>query len=168
MKVNLNAEEKQYMEEVLNELRPYKIKSNEQRKIREQIIEHFEESRENDHDGISQLGDVETFVKDYLEINGIDLHTEITKMRRAKSRKGILVAIGICTSLISYFISHILLSMFLTESFNPLNYKGQHDQDIYEVSNIWWDSMLFFISISISLVVTVLTVLYTKKRINWI
>ncbi|MDM5155333.1 hypothetical protein QUF88_16420 [Bacillus sp. DX1.1] len=165
MNIKLNMEEKQFLNEVLEELKQCQISSKDRKNIKQQLLEHIQESREHGQDSINELGDTTTFVKDFLEINGIDLHSEIKQIRKSKSRTGILFVIGFFTSIVTYLISQLLLSMFLTESFNPLNTNNSFDYNIfYQISdNLWWNSLLMIISISTSLLVSMLAVFYIRK-----
>ncbi len=69
-------EEKQFLNEVLEELKQYQISSKNRKDIKQQLLEHIQESHEHGQDSINELGDTTTFVKDFLEINGIDLLSE--------------------------------------------------------------------------------------------
>jgi len=166
LNIELTLTEKYYLNEILTELKQYQISSKDRKKIKQQILEHIQESREHAGDSINELGDATTFVKDYLEINGIDLHSQIKKIRKSKSRTGMFIVMGCFTSIVTYFISQLILSMYLTKSFNPLNTDNSFDYNIfYRISdNPWWNSLLIIISISISLLVTVLIVLIYGKK----
>ncbi|MDD1501534.1 hypothetical protein PVA17_01940 [Lysinibacillus sp. CNPSo 3705] len=158
MSMELSLVEKQYVTEVLNELKQYRISSKERKNIKQQLLEHFQESRDNGIDSINDLGDTTTFIKDFLEIKGIDLHSEIKQMR--KSRPGISIALGFCTFIIAYLACQLLLSMFLTDSFNPQKTMATfHYNIVYQISDVaWWNFLLITISISTSSLISLLAI----------
>lgn len=94
MNIKLNMAEQQFLNEVLEELKQYHISSKDRNNIKQQLLEHIQESRELGKDSIKELGNSHELVKDFLEINGIDLHSEIKQIRKSKSRTGILFVIG--------------------------------------------------------------------------
>lgn len=98
-------------------------------------------------------------------MNEIDLHSEIKQIRKSKNRTGILFVIGFFTSIVTYLISQLLLSMFLTESFNPLHTNNSFDYNIlYQIAdNSWWNSLLMITSVSISILISTLIVFYIRK-----
>ncbi|MBO1625784.1 MULTISPECIES: hypothetical protein [Bacillus] len=165
MNINLTKEEKQFVKEVLEELKQYQVSSKNRRIIRQQLLEHIQECREHGQDSLKDLGDTTTFVKDFLEMNGIDLHSEIKQIRKSKNRTGIVFVIGFLTSIVTYLISQLILSMFLTESFNPLHTNNAFDYNIlYHIAdNSWWNSLLMITSISISLLISTLVVFRIRK-----
>ena len=65
MSMELSLVEKQYLTEVLNELKQYRISSKERKNIKQQLLEHIQESRDNGIDSINDLGDTTTFIKDF-------------------------------------------------------------------------------------------------------
>ncbi|MGE8203353.1 hypothetical protein ACQKP0_02225 [Heyndrickxia sp. NPDC080065] len=168
MNIELSLAEKQYLNEVLDELKQYQISSKVRKDIKQQLLEHIQESREHDQNSLDGLGDSTTFVKDFLEINGIDLHSEIKQMRKSKSKKGILLVIGFFTLIVTYLFSQLILSMFLTESINPQNNGSLFDYNIfYQISdNSWWNFLLIIISISTSCLVSVLVVILCVRKLN--
>ncbi|WP_235991740.1 hypothetical protein [Metabacillus schmidteae] len=121
MNMKLNREEQQFLNEVLDELRQYQISTKARRNIKQQLLEHIQESREHGRDSLEDLGDTQDFIKDFLEIYGKDLHSEIKQVRKSKSKTGVLFVIGFFSLILTYLGSQLLLSMFLTESFNPQN-----------------------------------------------
>lgn len=166
MHLKLSSEEKQFLDEVLTELRQYQISAKDRRIIKQQLLEHIQESREYGQDGISQFGDATTLIKDFLEISEIDLHSEIKQIRKSTTKTKILIAAGFFTSIVTYIISQFLLSMFLTESFNPLHTNNSFDYNVfYQISdNSWWNAMLMTVSISASLLISVIVVFYIRKK----
>jgi hypothetical protein len=167
MNIKLNMGEKQFLNEVLEELKQYQISSKNRKNIKKQLLEHIQESREHSLDSINELGDSHNFVKDFLEMNGIDLHSEIKQIRKSKNKTGVLLAIGFFTLIVTYLISQLLLSMFLTTSFTPLNTNKSFDYNIfYQISNnSWWNSLLMTISITASLLVSVLTIRFVRNKV---
>lgn len=166
MNIKLNMEEKNFLNEVTKELKQYQISAEERKNIKQQLLEHIQASREHGQDSISELGNTTTFIKDFLEINGIDLHSEIKQIRKSKSRTGILFVVGFFTLILTYLSSQLILSMFLTESFNPQNTIHSFDYNIfYRISdNLWWNFLLVTISISTTCLGTVLVVkLFAQK-----
>lgn len=166
MHVKLTAAEKRFLNKVLTELTQYQISETDRRVVKQQLLEHIQESREYGQDSISQLGDPSEFVKDFLEIHEIDLHEEIKQIRKPTNQIKIVVATGFFTSIVTYIISQFLLSLFLTKSFNLLHTNQSFNYNIfYQISdNSWWNAMLMLISASISLLIALLVVLYMKKR----
>lgn len=158
MSMELSLAEKQYLTEVLEELKQYRISSKERKNIKQQLLEHIQESRDNEIGSINDLGDTTTFIKDFLEIKGIDLHSEIKQMR--KSRPGISFVIGFCTFIIAYLACQLILSMFLTDSFNPQKTIPTFDYNIvYQISDVaWWNLFLILISISTSSLISILAI----------
>ncbi|WP_243522842.1 hypothetical protein [Bacillus pseudomycoides] len=165
MNMKLNMEETQFLNEVLEELKQYQISSKNRKIIKQQLLEHIQECREHGQDSINDLGDTTTFIKDFLEMNEIDLHSEIKQIRKSKNRTGILFVIGFFTSIVTYLTSQLLLSMLLTESFNPINTNNSFDYNIlYQIAdNSWWNSLLMITSISISALISMLVVFYIRK-----
>ncbi len=168
MNIKLSIAEEQFLNEVLKELKQYHISSKDRKNIKQQLLEHIQESREHGQDSINELGDTTTFVRDFLEINGVDLHSEIKQIRKSNNRAGALFVIGLFTLIVTYLISQLILSMFLTESFNPLNTNSLFNYNIfYQISdNSWWNSLLMIISVSISLLVSMLAMFYIRKKIK--
>lgn len=168
MNIKLNMAEKQFLNEVLEELRQYKISSKNRKNIKQQLLEHIQESREHGQDSLDELGDTHDFVKDFLEINGIDLHCEIKQIRKSKNRRGILFVIGCMTAIVTYLCSQLILSMFLTQSFNALNTNSPFNYNIlYRISdNSWWNSLLVIISIAAACLVSVLVVKLLVRKVD--
>lgn len=165
MNIELSLAEKQFLHEVLEELKQFQISSKDRRNIKQQILEHIQECREYGQDSIDELGDATTFVKDFLDINGIDLHSKIKQIRESKSRTAILFVIGFFALIVTYLGSQLILSMFLTESFNPQNTNSSFNYNIlYQISdNSWWNFLLMLISVSISLLISVFAMFYIRK-----
>ncbi|MBY0597536.1 hypothetical protein [Bacillus bingmayongensis] len=165
MKMKLSKEETQFLNEILEELKQYKISSKNRKIIKQQLLEHIQECREHGQDSLNDLGDTTIFIKDFLEMNEIDLHSEIKQIRKSKNRIGILFVIGFLTSIVTYLTSQLILSMILTESFNPLHTNNSFDYNIlYQIAdNSWWNSLLMITSISIAVLISTLVVFYIRK-----
>lgn len=168
MTMKLSMAEQQFLDEVLEELKQYQISSKNRRNIKQQLLEHIHESREHGEDCIKELGDPATLVKDFLELNGIDLYSENKQLRKLKDRKGILFVIGFFTLIITYLGSQLILSMFLTESFNPQTTNSSFNYNIfYQISdNSWWNSMLMIISISTSCLVSLVVIKLLVRKLS--
>lgn len=166
--VKLSRKEERFLQEVLDELEPYEISEEERQTIQQQIIEHIEESREHGEDGVESLGSSMSFIKDFLEINDIDLHAEIKKTRRAPKRNGVLVVVGICTLIGTYVLSQLILSLVATDAFNPLNKNGLDDYHLlFQIStDPWWNTMLMLISLSVSCLSVFMVVRLWKKPLT--
>ncbi|GGB57363.1 hypothetical protein GCM10011409_38590 [Lentibacillus populi] len=55
--IKLTMEEKQFLNEVLEELKQYQISSKNRKDIKQQLLEHIQESHEHGQDSINELGD---------------------------------------------------------------------------------------------------------------
>ncbi|EOW9527414.1 hypothetical protein ACO11K_001044 [Bacillus cytotoxicus] len=165
MNKNVTQEEKRFIREVLEELKQYQVSYKNRKIVKQQLLEHMQECREHGQDSLYDLGDTATFVKDFLEMNGIDLHSEIKQIRKSKNRTGILFVIGFFTILVTYLTSQLLLSMFLTESFHPQRDNHSFNYNIlYQIAdNSWWNSLLMLTSMSISVLISMLVVLYIRR-----
>lgn len=168
MNVELSLAEKQFLNEVMEELKYYQVSSKITKEVKQQLLEHIQESREHGQDSITELGDSTTFIKDFLEMNGVDLHSEIKQIRKSKNKTGIILVIGFSTLIFTYLISQLVLSMFLTESFNPLNTNSSFHYNIfYRISdNSWWNSLLVITSGVFSLIVSVCVSYFLRKKIS--
>jgi hypothetical protein len=160
----MTIKEKNYINEVLDELKRYQISSNERKKVKQQLLEHIQVSREHGHDGIEELGDIETFVKDYMDINEIDLHSHIKNIQTSKIEPRRPIVIALLASMAAYLMLQLIFSLFLTESFNPLR-SSEFDYNIlYRVTeHSWWNILLILISMTFSLF-TGLLILFLHKR----
>lgn len=152
MSSQLSRKEEMFLTEVLEELEQYGISEEERKTIRQQIVEHMEDSREQGEDGVESLGGAAGFVNDFLEISDIDLPSEIKNIRTSPEKKNALFAAGFCTLIGTYLLSQLVLSLVATDSFNPLNKNGFDDYHLlYQISeDPWWNTMLLLVSISIS------------------
>ncbi|MED1014772.1 hypothetical protein P4T71_31430, partial [Bacillus mycoides] len=56
MRNELNGKENQFLTDVLKELKQYDISLEERENIKQQILEHIQECRENGEDSINDLG----------------------------------------------------------------------------------------------------------------
>ncbi|UNK18967.1 hypothetical protein MNQ98_02655 [Paenibacillus sp. N3/727] len=169
LNITLSLPEKRFLDEVLKELKQYQISSKDRKNIKEQLLEHIQESREHGEDSLYELGDSTTFVRDFLEVNKVDLHTEIKRIRTSGNLKGILLLTGSVTFAAAYLVLQLVFSMFLTESFNPERTSGNFDYHIlYRISDLpWWNAMLIMISLSAALLISIMATLYMRKtKIN--
>lgn len=165
MKIVLSRSEKQFLNEVLTELKQYQISSKDRRNIKLQLLEHIQEAREHGDDSLNGLGDSTTFVKDFLDLNEIDLYSEIKQLRTPRSRRGTLLIIGSCALIVTYLFSQFVLSLFLTEVFNPQSNHSFHYHLLYRISDdAWWNSLLIMISFFTSLAVSLLVVFFYEKN----
>ena len=65
MRNKLIGKEKQFLTDVLKELKQYDISLEERENIKLQILEHIQECREHGEDSIADLGTPELFVQDF-------------------------------------------------------------------------------------------------------
>lgn len=79
MRNKLIGKEKQFLRDVLKELKQYDISLEERENIKRQILEHIQECHEHGEDSIDDLGTPQLFVKDFIEINEIDLQVKMKK-----------------------------------------------------------------------------------------
>lgn len=84
MRNKLIGKEKQFLTDVLKELKQYDISLEERENIKRQILEHIQECREHGEDSIDDLGTPRLFVQDFLEINEIDLQVKMTQLQNEK------------------------------------------------------------------------------------
>ncbi|MBE7103515.1 hypothetical protein FT637_10745 [Bacillus cereus] len=168
MRNELNGKEKQFLTDVLKELKQYDISLEERENIKQQILEHIQECRENGEDSINDLGTPQLFVQDFLEINEIDLRVKMKELRNVNEKSSTLIISGIFTSIITYLISQTTLSIFLTESFNPNNSKNTFNYNIlFRITeNQWWNSILIMISLTVSLLISIILVIYKKRKLS--
>jgi hypothetical protein len=161
----MKADEKQYVNEILDELKRYRVSSKNRKKVKQQMIEHIQESRVHGHDSLEELGDVDTFVKDYIEINEIDVHSQIKKIQTSKNESRWTIVIAFLTSMAAYLISQLIFSLFLTESFTPLKSASFEYNILYRISeHSWWNVLLVFMSMTISLFAGLLILFINKRK----
>ncbi|WP_214483973.1 hypothetical protein [Bacillus sp. SM2101] len=165
MKMELSIAEQQYVNNVLDELKRYQISSKERSRIKEQLLEHIQEAREHGDDAISELGDPATFITDFLEVNGIDPAAGLKQIQQSKPKKGMLFPIGVLTLIVTYLCTQFIFSMSLTRAFDPTYSNDTFNYNIlYQISdNTWWNAMLMVFSLAISLLVSLLVVVYLRK-----
>ncbi|WP_235860230.1 hypothetical protein [Rossellomorea aquimaris] len=163
----MTAEEKQFVNEVLAALKEYGVRSKEREKVKFQIVEHIQESHEHGTDALEELGGAEGFVKDYVEINEIDVHSRIKKTHLTKKESGRSILPALLASAAAYFMSQILFSLFLTEAFNPLKLNDFEYNLLYRISgNSWWNSLLVLVSLGISVLAGVLIQTMNKRKMG--
>ncbi|WP_142321638.1 hypothetical protein, partial [Bacillus cereus] len=118
MRNKLIGKEKQFLRDVLKELKQYDISLEERENIKRQILEHIQECHEHGEDSIDDLGTPQLFVKDFIEINEIDLQVKMKQLQNEKGKFNTFILRGIFIAIITYLISQTTFSIFLTESFN--------------------------------------------------
>ncbi|EEL70657.1 hypothetical protein ACFVWC_20920 [Bacillus mycoides] len=168
MRNELNGKEKQFLTDVLKELEQYDISLEERENIKQQILEHIQECRENGEDSINDLGTPQLFVQDFLEINEIDLQAKIRQLQNEKGNSSTFILGGIFIAVITYLISQTTLSLFLTESFNGANSKNTFNYNLlYRIAeNQWWNYVLIMFSFTLSILVFISLVSYKKRKLS--
>ena len=102
MRNKLIGKEKQFLRDVLKELKQYDISLEERENIKRQILEHIQECREHGEDSIDDLGTPQLFVKDFIEINEIDLQVKMKQLQNEKENSTHLSYVA--------YSSHLLLT----------------------------------------------------------
>ncbi|GAB6550627.1 MULTISPECIES: hypothetical protein [Bacillus] len=168
MRNRLIGKEKQFLTDVLKELKQYDISLEERKNIKRQILEHIQECREHGEDSIDDLGTPQLFVQDYLEINEIDLQVKMKQLKNEKGKLNTPILRGIFIAIITYLISQTTFTIFLTRSFNPTNSKNTFQYNLlYRISeNQWWNSLLIMISFMFSVAVFISLVSYKKRKLS--
>ncbi|MES5866514.1 MULTISPECIES: hypothetical protein [Bacillus cereus group] len=168
MRNRLLGKEKQFLTDVLKELKQYDISLEERENIKQQILEHIQECREHGEDSIGDLGTPQLFVQDYLEINEIDLQVKRKQLKNEKGKLNKSILRGIFIAVITYLISQTTFTIFLTRSLNPTNSKTTFQYNLlYRISeNQWWNSLLIMISFMLSVVVFISLVSYKKRKLS--
>ncbi|MDA1679572.1 hypothetical protein [Bacillus cereus group sp. TH152-1LC] len=168
MRNRLIGKEKQFLTDVLKELKQYDISLEEKKNIKRQILEHIQECREHGEDSIDDLGTPQLFVQDYLEINEIDLQVKMKQLKNEKGKLNTSILRGIFIAIITYLISQTTFTIFLTGSFNLTNSKTTFQYNLlYRISeNQWWNSLLIMISFMISVAVFISLVSYKKRKLS--
>ncbi|MFJ8521249.1 hypothetical protein [Bacillus cereus] len=157
MRNRLIGKEKQFLTDVLKELKQYDISLEERGNIKRQILEHIQECREHGEDSIEDLGTPQLFVQDFIEINEIDLQVKMKQLQNKKRKFNTFILHGIFIAFITYLISQTTFSLVLTESFNY--------NILYRISeNQWWNALLIMISFTLSVVVFISLVSYKKRK----
>ncbi|MBK5487947.1 hypothetical protein JFT95_10590 [Bacillus sp. TH17] len=168
MRNELNGKENQFLTDVLKELKQYDISLEERENIKQQILEHIQECRENGEDSINDLGTPQLFVQDFLEINEIDLQVKMRQLQNEKGNSSTFILDGIFIAVITYLISQTTLSLFLTESFNGTNSKNTFNYNLlYRIAeNQWWNYVLIMFSFTLSILVFISLVSYKKRKLS--
>ncbi|AYF06652.1 MULTISPECIES: hypothetical protein [Bacillus] len=168
MRNRLIGKEKQFLTDVLKELKQYDISLEERKNIKQQILEHIQECREHGEDSIDDLGTPQLFVQDFLEINEIDLQVKMKRLQNEKAKFNTFILHGIFIAVITYLISQTTFTIFLTGSFNPTNSKNTFQYNLlYRISeNQWWNSLLIMFSFTLSVVVFISLVSYKKRKLS--
>ncbi|AZJ20646.1 hypothetical protein ACQ3VH_00260 [Bacillus pretiosus] len=168
MRNRLIGKEKQFLTDVLKELKQYDISLEEMENVKRQILEHIQECREHGEDSIDDLGTPQLFVQDYLEINEIDLQVKMKQLKNKKGKLNTSMLRDIFIAVITYLVSQTTLTIFLTGSFNPTNSKNTFQYNLlYRISeNQWWNSLLIMISFMLSVAVFISLVSYKKRKLS--
>ncbi|MFA2563127.1 hypothetical protein [Bacillus wiedmannii] len=168
MRNRLIGKEKQFLTDVLKELKQYDISLEEMENVKRQILEHIQECREHGEDSIDDLGTPQLFVQDYLEINEIDLQVKMKQLKNKKGKLNTSMLRDIFIAVITYLVSQTTLTIFSTGSFNPTNSKNTFQYNLlYRISeNQWWNSLLIMISFMLSVAVFISLVSYKKRKLS--
>ncbi len=168
MRNRLIGKEKQFLTDVLKELKQYDISLEEMENVKRQILEHIQECREHGEDSIDDLGTPQLFVQDYLEINEIDLQVKMKQLKNKKGKLNTSMLRDIFIAVITYLVLQTTLTIFLTGSFNPTNSKNTFQYNLlYRISeNQWWNSLLIMISFMLSVAVFISLVSYKKRKLS--
>ncbi|HDR7500721.1 TPA: hypothetical protein QCX42_005231, partial [Bacillus toyonensis] len=110
MRNELKGKEQQFLTDVLKELKQYDISIEERENIKRQLLEHFQECREDGEDSINNLGTPQLFVQDFLEINEIDIRVKMKQFQNENGKSNALLLSGIFIAFITYLISQTTLS----------------------------------------------------------
>lgn len=163
----MTAEERQFVNEVLFALKEYGVRSKEREKVKFQIVEHIQESHEHGTDALEELGGAEAFVKDYVEINEIDVHASIKKNLNSNKVTARTIVPAIFGAITIYLLSQLIFSLFLTEAFNPLRSADFKYNLLYRISgDLWWNSLLIMISLGIALLAGFLIQTASKRSLG--
>ncbi|BAB04435.1 hypothetical protein P4637_06910 [Halalkalibacterium halodurans] len=104
MNESLTLAEKQFLQQVLNELKHEQINSEDRDTIKQQLLEHFQEAHDHGEDSLETLGDPTTFVKDFFDVHGMAPHSAIKKNPNSRSAFIVATLTFITTFLTSQFI----------------------------------------------------------------
>lgn len=90
------------------------------------------------------------------------------QLQNVKKKSNTLIIIGIFVAFITYLISQTTLSIFLTESLNPINSENNFNFNLlYRIAeNQWWNSILIMISLMVSLLISTILVIYKKRKLS--
>ncbi|UFI00080.1 hypothetical protein [Bacillus toyonensis] len=173
MRNELKGKEQQFLTDVLKELKQYDISIEERENIKRQLLEHFQECREDGEDSINNLGTPQLFVQDFLEINEIDIRVKMKQFQNVNGKSNALLLSGIFIAFITYLTSPHLtsqttLSIFLTESFHSTHSKNSFNYNLlYRIAeNQWWNYVLIMISFTLSVLVFISLVIYKKRKLS--
>lgn len=168
MRNELKGKEQQFLTDVLKELKQYDISIEERENIKRQLLEHFQECREDGEDSINNLGTPQLFVQDFLEINEIDIRVKMKQLQNENGKSNALLLSGIFIAFITYLISQTTLSIFLTESFHSTHSKNSFNYNLlYRIAeNQWWNYVLIMISFTLSILVFISLVSYKKRKLS--
>lgn len=112
MRNRLIGKEKQFLTDVLKELKKYDISLEERDNIKRQILEHIQECREHGEDSTDDLGTPQLFVQDFLEINEIDLQVKMKQLQNEKDKFNTFMLRGIFIAVITYLTAKYIFNIF--------------------------------------------------------
>ncbi|QXE02333.1 hypothetical protein [Terribacillus sp. DMT04] len=161
MGMELTEKEKMYLDDISRELITRKAKKEQVLFIKQQLLEHIEESRLH---GIDPFDDLETpaeFVTEYCELNEV----QFVSPQKASFPKSYYF-IGLFSFTVTYLLSQLILTMCLTQTFSPAYQHTNFNYNLlYSISdNLWWNSMLISISLISAAAITSLTVLSIYRK----
>lgn len=161
MGVEFPRKEMEYIKKVNQELISSKATQEQIYTIEQQLREHMEESRLH---GINPFDDLETpaeFVREYLEI-----HEVPHQRKNTLSKKHYLM--GFLYFAVTYLVSQLILTMFLTQTFSPSYENADFNYNIlYSISdNLWWNTTLITISLLSALFITSLVGLFSYHKVK--
>lgn len=162
MDVELTQKEKEYLQEVSQELISKKATKEQIYMVKQQLLEHMEESRMHGIDPFEDdLETPEHFVREYLEINEAQ-----SPQKKRLTKKHYFIGISFFTA--TYLISQLILTMVLTPSFSPADQNADFNYNIlYSISdNLWWNTTLILISFLSATLITSLVGFYSLRTAN--
>ncbi|WP_044641189.1 DUF1129 family protein [Risungbinella massiliensis] len=163
MENNLTKVEKDYINKVVEELGKFNIDANSVKEVKEQILEHIQESREHGEESLAELGEPTTFVKEYLEVQGIN-PSPSTKGDRKKSRSALIG--GLFVFAVTFVICQLLLMFFLTDLY-VIDVEYIDNKYVYShktTDHPWWNAFLTFISFATALITSVCVAIFLQRR----
>lgn len=159
MEHKLIKAEKDYLNRVVEELGKFNIDASAVEEVKDQILEHIQESRERGEESLAELDEPTVFVKEYLEVQRIESSSSV-KGDRKKSRSTLIG--GLIAFAVTFVICRLLLSMI------PTNLFPVKKNDLYVIFYIsdtpWWDALLTFISFVIALITSECVVAFIKRK----
>ncbi|NMO96378.1 hypothetical protein [Paenibacillus lemnae] len=164
MTAKLNEEEQQYLEEVLSGLKHYHVSRKAREGLKAQLVDHFQDAREQGDHGMDTLESSADFIRNYLEVHKLDLYSENRKMRGRRGGLWKILISGVIIFTASYTLLQLLWSIFLTESLVSGRSLADYSLLYYISPNSWWNAMLMLISICSSLLISAVSVWMLRRR----